>query len=336
MEKLKFDFNDITIIPEVISKIDSRDEIIVHDQQGKLPFFVAPMDMVLDTSNYKYFIELGINVCMPRGEHVNEDGVFNSYSLNDFIDLMSYSFIDLNGRYIHIDIANGHMNKLVEAIKSAKKRFPNLILMVGNIANPKTFKVLSKAGADYVKCGIGGGSACSTSSNTGTHYPYASLIKEVRDIKNKYNLSTKIIADGGIKGYSDAIKALALGADYVMMGGLFNKTIESCSDTYLFKKIKLPYWLALYMYSKKITLWKKYRGMSTKEVQRKWKRSKLTTSEGISKFNKVEYDLVKFTTNLVDYLKSSMSYTNSRNLNDFIGNVEIVNITENAFKRFNK
>lgn len=336
MEKdLKFDFNDITIVPENVSLIESRTNVSIYDENGRLPFFVAPMDMVLNVDNYTFFDRIGLNICMPRGEYVKQKGIFNSYSLNDFIKMVD-SGVDLNNEYVHIDIANGHMNKLINAIRIGKTKYPEMVLMVGNIANPKTFVELAKAGADYVKCGVGGGSACTSSSNTGIHYPYGSLINEVKNLKDVYGLNCKIIADGGIKGYADAIKALALGADYVMMGSLFNKCIEACSDTLLFKKIKLPYWLAFTLYKKGFKLWKRYRGMSTKEVQIKWNRERLTTSEGISKFNRVETDLTKFMNNLNDYLKSAMSYTNSNSLNDFIGNVQFVKITDNAFKRFNK
>ena len=81
--------------------------------------------------------------------------------------------------------------------------------------------------------------------------------------------------------------------------------------------------------------YKKYRGMSTKEVQKKWGKKRLTTAEGISKYNKVEYRLSGWVENLKDYLKSAMSYTNSTNLEEF-KNSEYVFITENALRRFHK
>ncbi len=76
--------------------------------------------------------------------------------------------------------------------------------------------------------------------------------------------------------------------------------------------------------------------MSTKEVQSKWGKDKLKTAEGISKYNKVEYTINAWTENFVDYLKSNMSYCGKRNLNDYIGKVEYINITTNARKRFAK
>jgi IMP dehydrogenase len=167
----------------------------------------------------------------------------------------------------------------------------------------------------------------------------ASLISECYKIKKYGGYNTKIIADGGFRNYDDIIKALSLGADYVMLGGVLNKTLESCSTTMLFNLIPINQ-----MYSKMIWdempflkkyLYKHFRGMSTKEVQNKWGRNEIKTSEGISKTNKVEYTLSGWVENLEDYLRSAMSYTNSNTLEEF-KNSEYVFITENALNRFNK
>jgi IMP dehydrogenase len=167
----------------------------------------------------------------------------------------------------------------------------------------------------------------------------ASLIKECYEIKKKRGYKTNIVADGGFRNYDDIIKALALGADYVMLGGALNKCIESCSPTYLNKWIPLNENTTYYIWNSfpylRKYMYKKFRGMSTKEVQKKWGKDKLITSEGISKYNKVEYSLNKWIENLQDYLKSAMSYTNSRTLEEF-KETEYVFITENALKRFNK
>jgi len=211
--------------------------------------------------------------------------------------------------------------------------------MIGNIANPSTYEKFAELGVDFIRVGIGAGSGCLTSANTGVHYPMASLISECYQIKKKREYTTKIVADGGFRNYDDIIKALALGADYVMLGGVLNKCLESCSPTYLNKWIKLNESTSNYIwnhlpYMKKY-MYKKFRGMSTKDVQKKWGKDKLITSEGITKYNKVEYTLEKWLENLKDYLKSAMSYTNSKNLDEF-KQTEYVFITENALKRYNK
>jgi len=81
---------------------------------------------------------------------------------------------------------------------------------------------------------------------------------------------------------------------------------------------------------------KSFRGMSTKEVQKKWGKQVLTTSEGVIRFRKVEYTLEQWVKNFEDYLRSAMSYSNASNLKEFIGQVEFIKITDNAYNRFKK
>jgi hypothetical protein len=340
----KFDFKDITIVPETLSKISSRSSINIFNEDGKLPLFVSPMDTVVDMNNYKKFIDLGFEVCLPRGLNPKDEDVFVSVSLNEFESMMEW-FVSEEYKdekiKILIDIANGHMEKLYDL---SKKFIDNRIsdehkLMIGNIANPKTYKKFAKIGVDYVRVGIGGGSGCLTSANTGIHYPMASLINECYYVKLSGDYNTKIVADGGFRNYDDIIKALALGADYVMLGGVLNKTLESCSETMLFKRIPLDENKSKYLWSNFPKLrkyfYKHFRGMSTKEVQKKWGKEKLTTSEGISKYNKVDYTLNSWVDNFSDYLKSAMSYTNSQDLTNFKDS-EYIFITQNALNRYHK
>jgi IMP dehydrogenase/GMP reductase len=140
-----------------------------------------------------------------------------------------------------------------------------------------------------------------------------------------------------MKKYSDVIKCLALGADYVMIGSIFNKALESCGQNYILRgKIPVSLNMAHKLYNLGIPVYKKFRGMSTKEVQRKWGKSKLRSSEGVVKVQRVEYELKDWVSNFRDYLKSSMSYCGAKNLDEFIGEVRIEMITDKAFKRFNK
>lgn len=332
MNNIKFDFNDILIKPAVISSIVSRKEVSPY-HFGLLPLITAPMDTVVSGENKRLFDNLNITVCLPRGE--NSDNAFISYSLNEFFTLFVNNHLNPNGHYL-IDIANGHMENMYETVKLVKDRYKNMVLMVGNIANPETYAKLSEAGADFIRIGIGNGNACSTTVHTGVGYPMASLISECYKLSCTLKTPAKIVADGGMRNYSDIIKALALGADFVMVGSLFNKSIESCGDNYLFGKVKVSQRLAEIAFKYNIPVYKKFRGMSTKEVQKKWGKKVLTTSEGVVRVRKVEYSLLKWVENFEDYLRSAMSYTNSKTLNDFIGNVETIRITDNAYNRFKK
>ena len=337
----KFDWNDITIIPDTLSTIASRSEINPL-QNGKLPIFTAPMDMVIDENNISEFELNNINICLPRNvkfDSLKNDNYFYSYGLDEMIELFE-SGKELPKKVL-IDVANGHMFKLWEISKRIKEKYGNNIeLMVGNIANPDTYRKYCEIGVDWIRVGIGGGSACTTSANVSIHFPMASLVNECYEISKEFDNPTKILADGGFRSFSDIIKALALGADACMLGGIFNKCLESCSDNFLKDSVGLFHLIdeerAITNFDSGIDVWKYYRGMSTKEVQKSWNRKELKTGEGISKYNKVEYTLSGWRENFTDYLRSAMSYSNSRTLEDFIGQANWVKISQNAFDRFNK
>lgn len=356
MNDLKFDLNDIVIIPNKESDINSRSECgIICDFNGdKLPLMASPMDTVVSEKNYGKYIENGIIPCVPRGlagKHLlGTLHYFQSFGLCEIEkDLEKYwkdpdmplcsENYDTFYQYpnVLIDIANGHMTKLVNIIKEIKDLWPNMNLMVGNVANPETFANLGLAGADFVRISIGTGAGCTTAANVSINYPMGSLISECRKARQQYGVSynTKIVADGGMKNYSDVIKALALGADFVMIGSTFNKAIESAGFNYLYG-IKIPQMTAEALWRWGFPIKKKYRGMSTKAVQRSWGKTQLRTAEGITKRQRVEYTLDQWTENFKDYLTTAMSYTGAKKLDDFIGYAQYIFITDAARKRFDK
>jgi len=365
MNDLKFDLNDIVIVPATESEVNSRKDCnVTVDWEYKyfmLPLMAAPMDTVVSGNNFQQYIDNGIIPCLPRGQHINpfvagghgngHKPFFQSFGLCEIEShLKRYEENnkdwmprenDDDGFYhyenVLIDIANGHMSKLIPIVKKIKKNWPNIVLMIGNVANPETFYNLGLAGADYVRISIGTGAGCTTAANVSINYPMGSLIEECRKIRQRHSglANTKIVADGGMKNYSDIIKALALGANYVMMGSTFNKAIESAGYNYLWG-IRIPDKLAELAWRWDFPVKKKYRGMSTKAVQRSWGKSELVTAEGITKYQKVEYTLQQWTENFKDYLRSAMSYSNAKKLDDFIGVAQYVFITDAARKRFDK
>lgn len=362
----KFDLRDIAIIPTIQSDISSRKECEVEcifdfdenwGHTHTLPLMASPMDTVVCEKNYQTFINHGIIPCLPRGfaeKHLLKTSYyFQAFGLCEIEQSLEYykrhldirGIIDLeasdnqafyNFPNVLIDIANGHMTKLILIVRDIKKLWPNINLMVGNVANPYTYKNLAMAGADYVRVSIGSGAGCTTAANVAINYPMGSLINECHRIKKESQLDAKIVADGGMQGYDDIIKALALGADYIMVGSLFNKAMQSAGFNYLWGiKIK-SYTIAKTLWKWGFPIKKKYRGMSTKAVQRSWGKTRLITAEGITKYQKVEYNLSQWVENFQDYLRSNMSYCGARNLQEFIGEAEWVFITELARKRFEK
>ena len=266
-----------------------------------------------------------------------------SYSLTDFDRLFLENTIEIpDGYQVHalIDIANGHMGDLLKSTKESKRKYgKSLVLMVGNIANPDTFYQYALTDVDYVRIGIGNGGGCLTTVQTGVGYPMASLIYECNKLKERNShIKTKIVADGGFKKYADVVKALALGADYVMFGSIFNKSLESCGETTIENGDTIDQYSqdALDRFNVDIPLYKVFRGMSTKEVQKAWGREELKTSEGVVRTHQVEYTLKSWVENFTSYLKSAMSYTDKKELPHFIGGVTTNLISENSFNRFNK
>ena len=408
-----YGYNDLCLVPAMVSNIKSRSECNPFDNNGKLPIFASPMSAVVNVENFRLWEMNNITPILPRNIDFDirydylKQGKWVAFSLSEFEDIFinNDEFIEEVNVIPHvlIDVANGHMQHLIDICKTVKKNWgDNIVLMAGNIANPETYREYCEAGIDYVRCSIGSGSCCTTASNTAIHYPIASLIDEINIIKqNRKHLyepaydkfTTKVIADGGIRNFSDVIKALALGADYVMIGGLFNSILESAGEItngvsivkgndyqfdldFLSEKTNInnkliikgpftskdPHELTLfnncegvevikcenerYSHSQYYYLFDIYNhlmnenvkryiltyniekeifGMSTKKAQSMIKSDvPLKTAEGITKTVEVKYTMKQWTENMIDYLKSAMSYCNCRKLKQFIGKQELI------------
>ena len=349
--KIKYGYDDINIVPEISSSIEHRSECKLE------PFlFTAPMSSVVNLDNICDFIGQGIIPIIPRNIPLVDRKFFMFSPLQNtslFFIALSLEEVDkllikfpiegiLHPFHICIDIANGHMQKLLNTIKKLKELYgEKIVIMSGNIANPETYKLYEEAGCDYVRCGIGGGAGCITASNTGVYYPLFSLLEETYKVKKSINGKCKIIADGGIRNYCDIQKAL-LYADYVMLGSMLNKAIESAGKTtygksyFITKRGKkiLNIFRTIFEFGKevpkekynsvikriksgKLEVWKSFYGMSTKRAQSEMGNKKLKTSEGIEFSQKVEYSLEDFMDNENSYLRSAMSYTNSKTLDEY-------------------
>jgi hypothetical protein len=354
---IKYSLKDISIVPAAVSSIDSRSQCKPYTDEGMLPLFTAPMSSVVSLENYKLFEKSKIHPIIPRNIDFETrkdmcSQTWCAFSLKEFEDLFCTGYIiDYNKRYVLIDIANGNMLKLHGIINLAKSTYGNnLVIMAGNVANPETYEALSNAGCDYVRCSVGTGFGCITASNTGIFYPSASLIRECYEISLNLNNPAYIVADGGVRNYDDVIKYLALGADYVMVGSVFGKMLESAGETKIMKhgETKLQMDLnpfngvnqysveTLNDFKRGVVLVKSYYGMSTKRAQKELGNTILKTSEGIEKQIEVEYTMSQWVENFTDYLRSAMSYTNSRTLENFIGNVQIALLSNSAQESFNR
>ncbi len=150
-----------------------------------------------------------------------------------------------------IDTAHGHTKGVVEALKNVKNAYPNVDVVVGNIATAEAAKYLLDAGADGIKVGIGPGSICTTRVIAGVGYPQLSAVIDVASVLS--DTDVPLIADGGIRYTGDIVKAIAAGADSVMLGSLLAGTKESPGETVIYEGRKF----------------KTYRGMGSVEAMKK-------------------------------------------------------------------
>ena len=371
----RYGYNDVMIQPAVVSDINHRSECNPYIEDGMLPIFTAPMSTVVDTQNYDLFYENHLFAILPRNINweIRKEWIYKgkwvAVSLGEFEDFICKedNFCQCPKDYhlrIVIDVANGHMKKIFMLSCLAKIIHGNhLEIMSGNIANPKTYDDYCGAYIDYVRVGIGGGAGCITSSNTGIHDGIASLLNDINSYKayRKANgkFYTKVVADGGIRGYSDVIKALALGADYVMIGSVLAQTVESAAPIYKKNKIGA---VATEPFSEVTTkdirplnedkclgkwvdkngkvyghLYKEFYGMASKYGQISINGEKTKTSEGIKKELEVTTNLDTWVDNMTAYLRSAMSYCNITDVTCFTPtNVTVQVISNNTVNSINK
>jgi GMP reductase len=132
-------------------------------------------------------------------------------------------------RFICIDVANGYSEHFVKFVKETRKRYPNKVILAGNVVTGEMVEELLLAGADIIKVGIGPGSVCTTRIKTGVGYPQLSAIIECADAA--HGLGGQIVSDGGCKIPGDIAKAFGGGADFVMLGGMLAGHTESGGKT---------------------------------------------------------------------------------------------------------
>lgn len=337
------------------------------------PVIVAPMGSVTDEKNYKVWLEHGFMCCVPRTVDYNtrieiSRETFASFSLTE-AEWLEEDIADGCTHFVCIDIAHGTMSWLYDVCKMLKNKFgEKLVLMTGNVAVPEAYSFYADAGIDFMRCIVGNGSRCTTRCNVGVGYPVASLIDSLRMEKEKWDeshdgKSTEIIADGGISNFDDIQKCIALGAFGIMSGNIFARAFEASepivflqpdnlnmadaipADAYHTKLTELKnmaeclegpneYWEA-YKKMAKRKPYRLYYGMSCKRAQRLTGGSGTRTAEGIERPIPIEYPIAKWAENMADYMKSCMSYTGCRTVEEMRKNTELI-VNLSSDKSFRK
>ena len=331
-------FDDVLLLPKYSNVLPSNTDINISLTKKislKVPFLTSAMDTVTESKMAIAVSKEGGLGIIHRNLEIKKQsrevkkvkdkkllvGAAIGTNKEDFDRAKSLvnSGVDL----IVIDTAHGHSEKVLKTLTKLKKNIKKIPVCVGNIATGDAAKKLYNAGADMIKVGIGPGSICTTRMVAGIGVPQISAIMDVKRALSKKNI--KIISDGGIKFSGDIAKALAAGADAIMMGSIFAGTDESPGKKFKFKG----------------KFYKQYRGMgsigamsagsASRYFQKKHKDKSKFVPEGVE--GRVEYKgkVSKIIYQLQGGLRSSMGYIGAKDLKEINKKAKFVKITKAGF-----
>jgi len=298
-------YDDISLIPTQVSRIKSRTEASTSCSflgiKLNVPVISSPMDSVTGIEMAKELTNAGSLGIVNRFDSSLDSVLYAkngkgikavSIALNT--DLKTIEKIAAKKYIICIDTANANNKEVLKKTEMIKKKF-DVKVIVGNIAHGGTLDQLENAGADAVRVGIGGGSVCTTSIQTGIGIGQVSSLLNIYFSRFQKKLKIKIIADGGIKSPGDVAKAIALGADTVMLGRMLSGTRETPGEVIKYNG----------------QLWKKYRGSASFGV--KMRNEFIEGEETMVAYKGTVRNVID---GISDGLKSSMSYMNCFNLDE--------------------
>ena len=340
MEPIKeaLTFDDVLLLPQYSSIIPANTNINVNLSNKlnlKIPFISSAMDTVTES-------KMAIAMATSGGIGVIHRNLKIKNQCNEILKvkkkrlkvgaaigtsqtelIRAKKLIEAGADMIVIDTAHGHSKNVLKMLGNIKKFSNRISICVGNIATGEAAKQLYDSGADILKVGIGPGSICTTRMVAGIGVPQITALMNVKKAVRKKKI--KIISDGGIKFSGDLIKAIAAGADAIMMGSIFAGTEESPG-----KKFKL-----------KNKLYKLYRGMgsigamssgsSDRYFQKNHKDKSKFVPEGVESRVLYKGNVSKIIYQLQGGLKSSMGYIGAKNLKEIYKKAKFVKITKAGF-----
>jgi len=300
-------YKDICLIPtysELKTRKDADVSVNFLGFKFKLPIIPSNMICVIDENKAEWLSENNYFYIMHRfgvdnydfvkkNQHLKTISISVGVNQNDK-EILHKIGQDLRGLridFITIDVAHGDSFLVKEMIQYIKDLQFESKIIAGNVCTIDGYRHLKNWGADAVKVGIGGGSACSTKNKTGFTMPMYSAIKQVCD-SDCFNPETPIIADGGIREHADIVKAIHAGADMVMAGGIFSRCIDSPAEV--------------------IDGYKVYFGSASQ-----YNKDEYRNIEGIKRT--LDLDMMTYSDKLIEIeqdLQSAVSYSGGKNLKD--------------------
>ena len=303
-------FEDVLLRPQH-SNIVTRSDIDLSVEMPndgfilRLPIFASPMDSIMNSVMGSRVWEAGGAGILHRYQSIDQQcaevvattgKVLAAVGVTgDYLERAA-ALCDAGALGICVDVAHGHHDQVGRAVEKLRKLSPNTHLMAGNVATLEGFNFLADCGADSVRVGIGGGSICSTRIQTGHGIPTLQSVIEC----SESDRDAILVADGGIKNSGDIVKALAAGADAVMLGSLLAGTDETPGEV-----IQSPG-----QASRKV-----YRGMASPEAQVNW-RGRYSSNEGVSRTVPTKGSVTAVLFELDRGIRSGLSYSGARNIKE--------------------
>ena len=326
--KRTFSFDDVLLVPQY-SDIQSRkrevDLSVQLDENiiARIPIISSPMDTVTESPMAAAMDARGgigiihrYNSIEAQCRHVEamSSGAVVGAAIGvsgDYIE-RAQSLVLAGANILCVDIAHGHHVLMRHALKTLRNTFGTTVhIMAGNVATLEAVNDLADWGADSIRIGIGGGSICSTRIQTGHGQPTLSSILDCA----KTDRDVALIADGGIRNSGDICKALAAGADFVMLGSMLSGTDEAPGEKLFNQATKHFY--------------KEYRGMASIEAQIDW-RGHASSVEGIASTVPYKGTVEVVIDNIVRGIRSGLSYSGARTVTEFQAKSKMVQITSSG------
>lgn len=330
---LALSYDDVLLVPQY-SKIDSRNDVDVSVKltphiKLKIPIISANMSDVTGVPMAIALGKLGGLGVIPRfmSPEAQADQIAEVKKRNGIVGAAigvrngmferSEILINAGADIFFLDVAHGHMQKVIDAVKKFKDQFPKLDLVAGNVATTEAAEALFQAGADCVKVGIGPGSICTTRIMTGSGVPQITAIIDAARAARKYKKT--IIADGGVKNSGDLVKGLAAGASAHMLGNLLAGTNEAPG-----KKVKLNgKWFKIYNGSTSLAEKKNHLKENGDEFEKNYTKQ----VEGVEGLVPYKGSLEKVMETNMANIRSGLSYSGAANIKELWGKAKFVQIT---------
>jgi IMP dehydrogenase len=340
MEAIKeaLTFDDVLLVPRYSSVLPSETNLNIdlgNNLKLKIPFLSSAMDTVTESDMAIAIAQRGGLGIIHRNLSINEQskeikkvknknlivGAAVGTAKEDL--LRTKSLLDAGVDILVVDTAHGHSEKVIKILSKIKKIKSKIPICVGNIASSEAAIRLYNEGADILKVGIGPGSICTTRMIAGIGVPQITAVMEVK--KSMKNKKMKIISDGGIKFSGDIIKALAAGADAIMMGSIFAGTDESPGKKFKYKG----------------KFYKSYRGMgsigamsagsSNRYFQKNHKDKSKFVPEGVEARVLSKGSMKDILYQLQGGLRSSMGYIGAKTIKEITKKAKFIKITKAGF-----